>query len=224
MNYIYTDEPIEQAANQLAKTLIGHLSKGERVLWLLSGGSSIPIAIMASKKLSGIDLSNLFVSLTDERFGPVGHKDENWQQLLDDGLSLPGANLYRPLIGRNVTDTTATFNNWLDEQLDNADFRIGIFGLGTDGHTAGIKPYSKAVSTKKAAVWFKGDDFERVTISFTVICRIDEAIIQASGSEKRAVIHELVYDDLPLTEQPAQILKTIPQSTIYSNIKEEEIK
>src|SRR5450830_1401642 len=80
MKYVYTNKPTEQAAAQTAKTLIDHLSKGERILWLLSGGSSIPIAIIASQSLQNIDLSNLFVSLTDERYGPIGHKDENWQQ------------------------------------------------------------------------------------------------------------------------------------------------
>jgi len=221
MNYIYTDKPIEQAANYIADTLIKHLLLGERVLWLLSGGSSIPIAVEASIRLLGHDLSNLYVSLTDERYGPIGHKDENWQQLLTDGLSLPGATLYRPLINQDIKTTTIEFNNWLEVQLDKADFKLGIFGLGADGHTAGIKPHSQAATTELSAS-LVGEDFERVTISFNTIKMLDEAVIQASGADKRDIIHDLIYGNLPLDDQPAQILKTIPNTTIYTNNQKEQ--
>ena len=92
MNYIYTNTPIEAAAKDLADKLFKHLSSGERVLFLMSGGSSIPISIMASKILKGVNLSNLYVSLTDERYGVVVQTDENWQQLINGGLDLTDAN------------------------------------------------------------------------------------------------------------------------------------
>ncbi|MFZ2125483.1 MAG: 6-phosphogluconolactonase [Candidatus Saccharimonadales bacterium] len=223
MKYIYTQEPIEQAAKHLADVLKDHLSKGERVLWLLSGGSSIPIAVCASRELKGIDLSNLYVSLTDERFGKLNHIEENWKQLLDEGLDLPGANLYRPLNGRGIQKTTEMFSTWLIEQFASADYKIGIFGLGADGHTCGIKPESTAVSATNLATSFLGDDHERITITFTTIKQIDEAIIQASGSGKRGIISDLLNKSLPLKEQPAQILKAIPKSALYTDNKKEDL-
>ena len=223
MKYIYTNDPIEMAAKDVADRLIEHLSRGERVLWLVSGGSSIPIAIMASKKILDINLSKLFVSITDERYGSVGHNDENWQQLLDGGFDLPGANLYRPLIGADIQKTTAAFNEWLLEQFNKSSYSLGIFGLGADGHTAGIKPGSSAAKSTELAMSFTAEDFERVTISFVAIARIKDAIIQASGANKRQIIHDLMYYNLPVEEQPAQILKTIPDTTIYTNIQKEEI-
>ena len=217
MKYIYTNTPIEDAAADVADKLITHLADKERVLWLLSGGSSIPIAIQASAKLKGHNLSKLFVSLTDERFGEVGHADENWQQLIDGGLDLPGANLYRPLIGQDSTRTTIAFGNWLSEQFQHADYSLGIFGLGADGHTAGIKPHSPAAQSTELAACFVGDDFERLTISLVAAAKIDEAIIQASGPNKQQIIHDLMYYDVSLDDQPAQILKQISATTIYTN-------
>ena len=222
MNYVYTDKPIELAADHVADVLKEHLSNGERVLWLMTGGSGIAISVLASKKLEDTDLSNLFVTLTDERFGLLGHKDENWQQLLDMGFDLPSANLYRPLIGENTVSTATKFADWLDEKLEIADYSIGLFGLGTDGHTAGIKPHSPAVTASGLTVSYKGDDFERVTIGFSVIRQINEAILQVSGDDKRKVLHELIFDTLALDTQPAQILKEIPNLTIYSNNPKEE--
>jgi len=223
MKYIYTDMPIEKAATQTANKLTDHLNKGERVLLLLSGGSGAAIAISVAKKLSGVNLTNLFVSMTDERYGLVGHKDENWQQLLDAGFKLPGATMYRPLIGQAIQKTTELFNEWLYEQFKMADYKFGIFGMGSDGHTAGIKPGSDAVTSTNLAAHLKSEDFERITITFPAIKKIDEAVVQASGTDKRTVISDLIYKDLPLDKQPVQILKTIPQIILYTNNKREEL-
>lgn len=223
MKYIYTNVPVDKAADLTASKITEHLCKGERVLLLLSGGSGSAVAIEAAKKLGGIDLSNLFVTMTDERYGLVGHKDENWQQLLDAGLKLPGATLYRPLIGADIQTTTAAFNDWLTEQFKSADYKFGIFGIGADGHTVGIKPNSIAASSSDLAASFTGEDFERITITFPAIEQINEAVIQASGTDKKTAIRDLIYRDLPLSEQPAQILKTIPLATLYTNNKREEL-
>jgi len=217
MKYIYTNTPIEKAAKYTADKLIEHLSKGERVLWLLSGGSGSAIAVAAGKKLAGVNLSNLFVTMTDERYGDVGHKDENWQQLLDAGINLPGANLYRPLIGKDIQKTTTKLNDWLDEQYKKSEYIFGIFGMGTDGHTAGIKPGSPAVTSTKYAEYFTGDDFKRITITFESIKNVCEAVIQVSGTDKRPALQKFIHENLPLNKQPAQILKTIPNSILYTN-------
>lgn len=220
MKYIYSDKPVEMAAAAVADVIRKHIFDGERVLWLLSGGSGAAVALNTSKELMDLDLSRLFVSMTDERFGEVGHKDENWQQLLDAGLQLPGANLYRPLTMQDVEKTTADFNDWLSEQLKKADYKIGIFGIGTDGHTAGIKPHSRAVTSPNLASSFVGDDFERITITFNTIKQLDEVIIQASGPDKKPIIDSLLHKNIPLDNQPAQILKQVPTATIYTNNKE----
>lgn len=220
MKYIYSDKPVEIAAVAVVEVIRKHIFNGERVLWLLSGGSGAAVALNASKELDDLDLSKLFVSMTDERYGKVGHKDENWQQLLDAGLQLPGANLYRPLTMQNIEKTTADFNDWLSEQLKKADYKIGIFGIGIDGHTSGIKPHSLAITSPNLASSFVGDDFERITITFNTIKQLDEVIIQASGLDKKLVIDSLLHKNISLDDQPAQILKQIQTATIYTNNKE----
>lgn len=223
MEYVYTNHPIEVTAEALTSSIIDHLDADKKVLLLLSGGSNIPIAIKAFQELKKRTLSKLSVTLTDERFGPTGHENENWQQLLNAGLDLNNALFYRPLINKNIKQTTHEFNNWLKKQFNEADYVIGIFGVGADGHTAGIKPFSPAVKSKDLATSFKGDDYDRVTISFNAIRRVNEVFIQASGQDKSKVLRDLLTDNLSLTQQPAQILKEIPKLTIVSNNKEEEL-
>lgn len=223
MNYIYTHQPVIEAADHIAASIKEHLSRGERVLWLLSGGSGAAIAVAASQRLAGIDLTGLSITMTDERYGPLAHSDENWQQIMSAGFSAPGATLYRPLTGGDLADTVTSWQAWLTIALDAADFAIGIFGIGSDGHTAGIKPHTVATTTTDPIASFSGEDFIRLTITFPIIQRLDEVVIQASGDDKAAVLRDLLSGHGLLAEMPAQILTTVPASTMYTNVKQENL-
>ena len=136
--------------------LMTALKEGKKVLWLLSGGSVMEFCVDVSKRLKGLDLSKLSVSLTDERFGPVGHADSNWQKLKDLGFELNGARLIPVLDGSDRDETTKRFGETLKQLLEESGYKLGIFGMGTDGHTAGIKPGSPSDSAwmrRTASVW-----------------------------------------------------------------------
>ena len=216
MNYIESNDA-SATVTQIVDTIKGILANNKKVLWLMSGGSGGKVSVSIAKELSGTDISNLYVTLSDERFGAVGHADENWQLLLNDGLSLPGASLYRPLIGLDRDQTTKQFGQWLTQTLDAVDYVIGLFGIGPDGHTAGIKPNSEAVNATEFVASFTGEDFERITITPKFITRIDEAVIQAFGEDKFPVIDQLLTQSVSIEQQPAQILKDVPKVTLYSN-------
>ncbi len=213
----YTDNPIEQAGMAAADSIIDHLDKDERVLLLLTGGSGLAIANHICDQLKSIKKNNLYVSVTDERYGDVGHKDENWQQLLNNGFNLPGANLYRPLNGKSRNKATTDFSNWLTEQIYKADYKIALFGFGTDGHTAGVKPHTEAVDSPNFADSFTGEDFERITMTPKAISLLDEAIIQASGIAKIPVLSSLMNETIDIHDQPVQVLKSVPVVKLFTN-------
>lgn len=220
MEGIYSDDPIKAAAEHIAKAIKEHLAAGEHVLWILSGGSGIKVVLETDRLLADTDLTNLSVTLSDERFGNIGHPDENWQQLLDGGMKLEGATLYRPLINEDCTTTTDEFGAWLMQVIDAADYKIGLFGIGSDGHTAGIKPHSSAVEATAWAACFKGEDFERITMTPFAISQLDEAVIQASGADKLPTLRTLAHETMEVAEQPAQLLKTIAKCTLYTDNRE----
>lgn len=214
-------ESTQPAIDHLVDTLTEHLQAGEKVVWLLSGGSGAKVCLEVAKHLENISLEKLYVTLTDERYGNVGHADENWQQLLDAGFALPGASLYRPLQGLDRTQTTTDFATWLQEHIQAADYRVGLFGIGPDGHTAGIKPGSPAAVSTAWAADFTGEDFERITMTFPAIEALDEAVVQAMGAEKAPTLRQLAETDTDLIDQPAQVLKAVKKSTLYTDYKED---
>lgn len=220
MNYIYTTNPIIDAATHAARRIREQLTAGDNVLWLLSGGSGTTIAVEAAKQLvDAPNLKRLSITLTDERYGMPGHSDENWKQLLDAGFSLPSATAFRPLRGGDKVATQESFDAWIKKQRTASTYSIGIFGIGTDGHTAGIKPGSDATSAGGATSLFAGDDFERLTITYQTIAKLHEAVIQASGDNKKEVLQHLLDKSSSLSEMPAQILHKVPLTTLYSDVE-----
>lgn len=211
---------IEPVAEFLTAALKQALEAGKRVLWLVPGGSAIGVAVAISKRLQNADLHNLTVSLTDERYGPVGHDDSNWRQLEAAGFFLPTATQIPVLKGKDMLETTTDFAARLKALLELSDYKLGLFGIGPDGHTAGILPNSLAVAAKELAAGYEGGGYRRITMTPEAISQLDEAVVYAVGEAKWPVLDQL-ENDIDLSTQPPQVLKQVPKLTIFNDHKGE---
>ena len=200
----------------LAESILHELNQNKKVLFLVPGGSSISVACEAAKIIAQHPHNNLTVTLTDERYGKPNHKDSNWLQLSEQGFSLPQAKIYHILTGDDPASTTRKFNEFLEVKLTEADYKIGLFGVGKDGHTAGILPETDAVNYSDKAFTYKTETFERITISPKVIEILDEAVVYMKGSDKWPIIKNLEKDIDPYIN-PVQFLKKVPLLTIFSD-------
>lgn len=209
-----------QVGEVITRLIRTHLDEGEQVLWLVSGGSAVSIAVETSRLLQQgqVPTGKLVVSLVDERYGEVGHADSNWRQLMDGGFELPGARLEPVLKGKGMEATAADFSAFLEEWLGRADYRIGLLGIGPDGHTTGILPRSSAVDAPGLVATYEGGGYRRITTTAGALEKLDEAVVYAVGKAKWPVLDKL-ESELPATEQPAQLLKRIPNLTIYNDYK-----
>jgi 6-phosphogluconolactonase/glucosamine-6-phosphate isomerase/deaminase len=208
----------EPVAEYIAGKIRERLASGKRVLWLVPGGSAIAVAVLASRKLAGAPLANLAVTLTDERYGPVGHADSNMVQLEAAGFSLPRARMLPVLAGEDLSSTTDAFDKLLHEEIDAADYVIGLFGIGADGHTAGMLPHTAAVASARYAEGYASEKFTRVTMTARAIALVDEAVVYALGEAKWPVI-EALERSVALARQPAQALKQTTTLAIFNDLK-----
>jgi len=190
---------------------------GQNVLWLVAGGSAIKIAALASKKLRK-PLKNLTVTLTDERYGPVGHKDSNWQQLLEAGFRLDGASLQPVLRGKSLSQTVKEYSTVLRTGLKAADYSLALAGMGPDGHIFGIKPGSPAVVGGEDVLGYQWDDYIRITPTIKLIKQLDEVAVYAVGREKWPQL-KLLKEDISADKQPAQLLKQLKKVIIFTDYK-----
>lgn len=223
LRFIKIDDTGKPAAF-LADRLKRALATNNSVLWLIPGGSSIKVAEQAASILSDSDaeLSRLTYSLTDERYGGLGHSDSNWKQLEREGLSLPGARAYPVLQGKSADETTSDFGRFLESELAAADYKLGFFGIGPDGHTAGVLPGSPAALSPLFAAHYQAPGFHRITMTPKAIAMLDEAVVYAVGQEKWPIF-DMLEKELPVQIQPAQALKKVKTLTIFNDYKGESL-
>lgn len=214
---LVTEQDDLQIVEYLTSTLVAHLQADESVLWLVPGGSAMKVATKVLVGLEDVDTSKLCITLTDERYGRPNHPDENWIQLEQLGFNVSTINAYRVLRGEDAETTAQDFGDKLERLFATYDYKIGLFGIGPDGHTAGIKPYTVAVTSDEYAAQFVGADFARVTMTPKAISQLDEAVAYAHGTDKYPALRQLLHEDVPLIDQPAQALKTVPRSTLFSD-------
>lgn len=215
MNIKTTKEP-KDAAEFVANAISNQLKQGKEVLFFVPGGSSIAVAVKVAELLKSQPHDKLSTTLTDERYGEVGHKDSNWQQLLDKGFDLPEAKLIPVLTGDDFETTVHNFNENLAYEFNVAKYTIGLFGVGKDSHTAGITPGSIAVKYPDLVCGHQTDKFARITVTPTLIKELDEAVVFMQGEEKWQVVKDF-EKNIDVMKAPVQILKKIPLLTIFTD-------
>lgn len=224
MKFIKADS--SEVVGHVYESILKALKENKRVLWLVSGGSAISLEVDILKRLNAHpkQLQYLAVMQVDERFGPIGHEDSNWKQLEDAGF-VDGYSTFIPILqGKDLESTGENYERVLEKVLQEAEYTIGLFGIGTDGHTAGILPHSEATHEDTGLVaTYQGPDYTRVTITARVISRLNTAIVYAAGSAKEKMLRTLQQENIAFEDQPAQILKSVKDSYVYNDNLEGEI-
>lgn len=233
---IVTNSNKRAVSDVLTHKVAKHLIINEPVLLLASGGSSAPIVAEVLQELEKDKLLSpekmkllLMISLIDERFGVEGHLESNWTLLKSLGLEESFATK-NPILKSNTntendlkeaTDSFVAFLERAVKKQKNRELHIcGIFGIGADGHTAGILPDSPATleEKNKLAVAYKSEIYTRITISPLFFEYIDYAACWVSGKSKQKVL-QILQTKVPPQIQPAQYLKRCKHCEIYTDLE-----
>ena len=194
------------------------LSNGKKVLWLLSGGSNVNSGVLAMQNIPDELTNNLSVMLMDERYGIVGHDDSNDEQLAKAGFDQKSSRYIHVL--RDNTSFEATRERYEAEAkaaFSESDIIIGLFGLGADGHTAGILPHSVAVDSPDFVAAYASSPYQRLTLTDHALKRINVAYLLAYGADKEPALELLASKMIPYAEQPAQLIKEIPEAYVFND-------
>jgi 6-phosphogluconolactonase/glucosamine-6-phosphate isomerase/deaminase len=215
---ISSDKPV---IGYVVEQVMKRLGKNEKVLWLVPGGSAMDVALKAAEELKDVpNRDKLVITLTDERYGLVGHPDSNWRQLDEKGFMIPGARLLPVLEGKSLEQTALDYSAFLDDEIDKADFSIALAGMGADGHIFGIKPGSPSVDSQHGVQGYEWDDYVRLTPTVNLLKKLDKTVMYVTGSEKHRQI-EALEKDLPEAVQPAQQLKRLSDVVFFNDYKGE---
>lgn len=225
----------DEMATMVGKNISIDLSrwKDEQILLLLSGGSALKVL----DSIETEDWQRITLFFLDERYD-VDNENSNFAQLekmpwfekvtkrgcryvdsrvkKDESLELFGDRLENDL------------QNWLTENPNGK--KIAVFGMGADGHVAGIFPYSE--NPALFSELFEGDRLVavhnvqgknpyslRATMTFSLFYSIDKSYAYICGNEKRDALTKIFGEKLPMNDFPAGIFRELKNMTIVTDIK-----
>ena len=202
----------------LVERLTRQLANGKNVTWLIPGGSNIPLSVAVMAQLDDGLTAGLTIMLSDERYGPVGHADSNTFQLAEAGFQSKQANLLPVLHdGLSLEETSRRYAADFEDRIRSNDIIIGQFGMGADGHIAGILPQSPAVGSADLATGYDAGNFVRVTLTPKALQQITVGYVFAFGEAKRDQLERLQSQAIELDLQPVQIIKQLPEAFVYND-------
>lgn len=235
--HIEVTESIEQARHVAGQKLDELLGKYEQqaILMLLSGGSAISVLDAVDVGYAGIHTS---ISMIDERL-IESPSQQNYSQFTN-------TDLYEHLLAKGIVmistkpqpgDTVESlamrierkFRTWRQEHPQGKI--VSLLGVGADGHTAGILPYTHDEELfnalfEKQTQWVVGyttaDTSEypnRVTVNLPFLrTQVDHSVVYAVGQEKTKALERVTAHDGKLHTTPARILQEMKDVTLVTNI------
>ncbi len=216
INFVKTKSSIE-CQNKLYDTLINNIKSNKKILLIVAGGSNVPIIKAVFDKLPDDLTSNIDLILSDERYGSSDFKDSNFVKLQKAGFNIKKAHFENILTNQSIDESTRILENQFARGDKKAEVIIALLGIGQDGHIAGILPNSKALNSESYATSYRALDFDRITLSFKALKKINIAIIGAYGIKKRMALINLKKLELPIEEMPSKILQEIKSNYIYND-------
>jgi 6-phosphogluconolactonase/glucosamine-6-phosphate isomerase/deaminase len=216
MEFIRADEAT--ATRALTERLAASLSQ-DKTLWLVCGGSNIAISVAVMNALRSDKnniVGNLTVAMTDERYGPVGHANSNWQQLLNSGFGINGIRTIPILTGAPIEDEAAAYAKKLAEAFSENKTAIGQYGIGANGHIAGVFPHSIGVTSNEFICSYEEPAYKRITMTLKAFNKLTAAYALVFGASKHDVVQKF-KEFVPLEEMPSQILKQLREPYLYSD-------
>lgn len=220
MQFLREDQ--SKAVRAIAGRICEELRAGKRVLWLTSGGSNVAseVEIMQLVHAEAEDkLAGLAILPIDERYGSPGHNDSNTAALRRGGF-VPGAATWVDVLVHDApfNQTISLYNDIAETALANAGVVIGQFGIGDDGHTAGILPGSPATEeTEVTVTGYQWGYLSRMTLTLPALRRINVAYVLAYGDAKKDALERLQQNAEPLEKLPAKLLYDIPEVYVYND-------
>ncbi len=223
----FSKQSPDEVVPVIAEIINKALHSGKPVLWLVCGGSNIDTQVSVMQRLCVENtelLKNLTILPMDERYGEPGHADSNYRQMKEAGFNSGKANWYDVLAqDAPLSKTVEQYARLVEDAFAQSQYVLGTFGMGADGHTAGVLPYSPAVTDVEATVvGYQAPGLTRMTVTPSWLVRCTVAFVLAYGEAKAEALASLKDHELSLEAMPAGLLYDIPEVTVYNDYISDE--
>lgn len=180
----------QKKAHGLLKKLVDELT-----LLALSGGTAPDYRKMI---VEPADVIPGAICVVDERFGDPFHKDSNELLLRNAGIKKWADDncieSHKVLRGKDASQTAGEYDAEVEDLFRRFKKRVGVTGVGTNLHTAGIFPNSEAGKSADLVVSGIVDDKypQRITLTLKAFGEFTAFVILAFGSAKQNALKRLL--------------------------------
>jgi 6-phosphogluconolactonase len=202
------NEEINSFLIKRIKKIINYSTKENKFCTIALSGGNTPILFYHElSRQTDINWDNVHFFIVDERFIPIGHKDNNFTNIkktLFDYIKIPVSNIHFVVTNTgNLLESSEKYNLELKSffKLNQSNplpvFDLIILGLGTDGHTASLFPGTDALIEKnKLATFSKPENisYERITLTIPVINNSKNIIFLVTGKDKKDIVKKILAE------------------------------
>lgn len=209
---------LAHAASKAAVDLLwATINKYDKATWVLAGGST-PLAayqVIATEHQNAIDWTKVTLLLGDERIGDPEGPNNNWHAINRILATLPATKLH-PRSDLPVNEAAADYERLIAAlpQTINGFPRLDLIwlGVGDDGHTLSLFPdHSSLLPSTHLVVPVRDSPkppAERISLSLRALQGAENAMILASGAEKRTAVRGALSGNNSPIALAASIIQT----------------
>ncbi len=213
-------ELFQAAADEIIRAATEAVRQRNRFTIALSGGSTPKgLYTLIAANAAGLPWEKIFFFFGDERHVPPDNPESNFRMANESLLSkvpVPGSNVFR--IPAELADAALAADAYEKTLRDFFSLKPGecprfdviLLGLGPDGHTASLFPETAALREKSRLVvanWVEKMKTWRITLTFPVLNAARLAAFLVSGTDKAAILHEVLEGKGSDEEYPCRMVK-----------------
>jgi 6-phosphogluconolactonase len=219
----------QAAAEEVVRAATDAIAQRGRFTIALSGGSTPKnlYTLIAANASTSLPWDRMFFFWGDERHVPPDDPDSNYRMAKEALLSkvpIPPANVFP--VPADMQDAAAAAEAY--EQTVQKFFALStgelprfdliLLGMGPDGHTASLFPETAALRERSRLVvanWVDKLKTSRITFTLPVLNSARCVAFLVSGTDKAAVLHEVLEGDAPAEKYPAKLVQPSDGNLIW---------
>ena len=215
----------EKAARECSKYILSLLAGQARATLAISGGST-PKLLFADMARAQLDWANVHFFWVDERCVPPDDKQSNFKLANDTLLSpahVPAANIHRIYGELPSAEGAQRYVRDIQQFFGLKEGQLPVFdvlhrGMGPDAHTASLFPGTPLVHDRTGIatnVWVEKMKMDRVTLLPGALLAAKHTVLQVSGEDKAAPLHEVLKAPEDFSKYPCQIASRDPRAAWF---------
>jgi 6-phosphogluconolactonase len=177
----------------------------------LSGGSTPKVLykeLTSQKNLERLCWEKIFLFFSDERAVDENDPQSNYKMAIDAGFhQIRDLNIFRLKGEKELEISAKEYEELILREVVDGRFDLILLGMGDDGHTASLFPYTKGLEVTDRLVipnFIEEKDVWRLTFTYPCIEKAKTVLIPILGEEKQETLTRVLEGPFDFKRLPLQ--------------------